>query len=369
MSKSAPDIAIFLRCLYEGGAERVMLNLARSFIERNLKVDFVLVTADGSFMTQIPPEIRLIDLKAPSKLSILPKLVQYLQQEHPATLLAALHYPSEIAIIAKRLAGVSTKVVVSEHNQLSQEAKHVPQLSARFTPLAAKLFYPWADRIIAVSEGVAKDLADLTRIPSERIQVIYNPVVVPEIFSKAEEPVVHPWFQSGEPPVILGVGRFYPQKDFSTLIRAFTLVRKVQPARLVLLGGSGPEEARLKALIGELDLEAEVAMLGYAENPYAYMAKAGVLVLSSIFEGFGNVLVEAMAVGTPVVSTNCKSGPAEILANGKYGLLTPVGDPQAMADAILTTLAGNTKKVDPGWIKQFTLEACTQKYLHVLGLA
>jgi glycosyltransferase involved in cell wall biosynthesis len=132
--------------------------------------------------------------------------------------------------------------------------------------------------------------------------------------------------------------------------------------------GIGPEQAHLDALVRELGLEDDVAMLGFMQNPYAYMAKAAVFVLSSVREGLGNVIIEAMAVGTPVVSTNCESGPAEILADGKYGLLTPVGDTKAMADGILSVLDGNGKRVDPGWLDQFTLKACTQQYLNVLGI-
>ncbi|MGA7952684.1 MAG: glycosyltransferase [Gloeobacterales cyanobacterium] len=369
MPKHFPDIAIFIRSLYEGGAERVMLNLARGFIKQDFNVDLVLVKAEGAYLTQVPPGIRLIDLKAQSKPSILPKLVKYLRQERPTSLLAALHYPCEIALLAKRLAGVSTRVVVSEHNNLSQEAKRIKQTSVRLSPFAARLFYPWADGIVAVSQGVAKDLATVTALPSARIQVIYNPVVVPEMFTKAKEPVDHAWFQPGQPPVILGVGRLFPQKDFLTLIRAFALVRNVRPARLVILGSGGPDEAKLNALIRDLVLEEEVELLGYVPNPYAYMARSSVFVLSSAWEGFGNVLVEAMAVGAEIVSTDCPSGPAEILAQGKYGALTPVGDSQAMAEAILKTLSGSSKKVASSWLDQFTIETSAQKYLHALGFA
>jgi glycosyltransferase involved in cell wall biosynthesis len=367
MPKYKPDIAIFLRCLYGGGAERGMLNLAHNFLQQKLTVDMVVVKEEGSLVEQLPRGIRLINLNAQSKFGILPKLIQYLQRERPVSMLAALHYPCEIAILAKRIARVSTRIVVSEHNHLSQEAKRIPQLSVKLTPLAAKLFYPWADGIIAVSQGVAEDLANVTHLPRKRIDLIYNPVVTPEIFTKAKEPVNHPWFQLGELPVILAVGRLYPQKDYPTLIRAFAQVRQVHRTRLVILG-EGPEADSLNNLIRELGLEEDVAMLGFADNPYAYMAKAAVFVLSSAWEGFGNVLVEALAVGTPVVSTNCESGPSEILANGKYGDLTPVSDPQAMAEAILNVLSGKTKKLDSHWLQQFTLETCAEQYLDVLGI-
>ncbi|MBO3457554.1 glycosyltransferase [Aetokthonos hydrillicola] len=366
MPESKTDIAIFLRGLYEGGAERIMLNLASAFAQRDLNVDLVLARAEGSYLPQVPTGIRIVDLKARWMPSSFPKLARYLSRDRPKTLLAALHYPCEIALWAKRLTRVSTRIVVTEHNTLSVEAQRIPQTSVRLSPLAAKLFYPWADGIVAVSQGVAQDLANITKLPNKRIQVIYNPVIVPEIFTKAKESVNHPWFKPGEPPVILGVGRLYPQKDFATLIRAFALVRQLSRARLVILG-TGPQQPYLENLIHELNLEQDVVLLGFVENPYAYMAKAAVFVLSSAWEGLGNVLIEAMAVGTPVISTNCPSGPAEILADGKYGSLTPVGDPKAMAQAILSILAGNTKKVDSTWLHQFTLEACSEKYLNILN--
>ena len=366
-SQAPPDVAIFLRSLYGGGAEKVMLNLACGFVERGLNVDLVLVRAAGPYLEQVPPKVRVVDLKAQSVASSLPKLTHYLRQIRPTTMLAALHYPCEIAVLAKRLAGVSTRIIVSEHNTLSREAVGIPQMSVRLNPLAARLFYPWADGIVAVSQGVADDLGQITRLSSDRIQVIYNPIVLPQLFTLAQEPVEHSWFKPGEPPVILGVGRLHPQKDFPTLIRAFAEVRKIQQARLMILG-DGPERQALTTLVSELGLTEDVAFPGFVQNPYAYMSKAAVFVLSSAWEGLGNVLVEAMAIGTPVVSTNCESGPGEILADGKYGALVPVRDSAAIAQAITSVLAGNTQKLDPGWLDQFTLEVCVQKYLALLGL-
>ncbi|MEM9923212.1 MAG: glycosyltransferase [Cyanobacteria bacterium P01_D01_bin.50] len=367
ISKSSCDIAIFLRYLSGGGAERAFVNLAQGFLEQGLKVDMVLTKSGGPFLKQLPSNVRLIDLKAKSKLSIMPKLVQYLRLEKPTSMVATLHYPCEMAIVAKRIARVSTRVVVSEQNHLSTEAKRIPQLSVRLTPLAAKLFYPFADGIVGISQGVAEDLANITHLSRERINVIYNPILTPDTFAKAKEPINHPWFESGEPPVILAVGRLKPQKDYPTLLRAFAQVRQVRRCRLVILG-SGSEKHNIKNLISELGLEEDVTMLGFVDNPYAYMSKASVFALSSAWEGLGNVVVEALALGTPVVSTNCKSGPADILANGKYGDLTPVGEPKAMAEAILKVLSGNTKQVDSEWLNKFTLEYSTEEYLKVLGI-
>jgi glycosyltransferase involved in cell wall biosynthesis len=235
-------------------------------------------------------------------------------------------------------------------------------------PLFIKYFYPKADGIVTVSQKAAEDLAQFTGLPIERIQSIYNPVIDSELLEKAKAPLEHPWFFPQEPPVILGVGKLEAQKDFPTLIRAFAWVRKVREARLAILGW-GPDRPQLQALIQELGLEADAALFGYVDNPYPYMARAGVFVLSSAWEGLPTVLIEAMAVGTPVVSTNCPSGPTEILDNGKYGWLTPVGDSTALAKAILAAIDSKEKKVESSWLEQFSLETATQQYLDLCGIS
>lgn len=376
-------IALFMRSLGSGGAERVIANLARGFAERGFKVDLVLSKAEGVYLDQIPATVRVIDLESEklnspvkrlrlptsfqSTTSLLP-LVKYLQQERPAVLLAATHYTNEIAILAKRLARIPTRIIVSEHTTLSLECQRVEQVSARLIPFTARMLYPLADGIVAVSHGVASDLAGLAGVSPKRIQVIYNPVVMPELPQRAQEPIPHPWLQPGEPPVILGIGRFVEQKDFPTLIRAFAQVRQQRPARLMLLGG-GRGRSQLQALVTETGLASEVVLLDFVKNPYAYMARAAVFALSSSWEGLPTVVIEAMAVGLPIVSTNCPSGPAEILDHGRYGNLVPVGDSSAMAKAILAVLDGQTSPIEPTWLNQFSLQTAVEKYLNLFGLA
>jgi glycosyltransferase involved in cell wall biosynthesis len=198
-------------------------------------------------------------------------------------------------------------------------------------------FYPWACKIVAVSQGVADDLIQITKLPLSRIQVIYNPVVAPELREKAKEPVAIPWFAATNDPVILSVGRLTELKDFPTLIRAFALVRRKLPCRLLILG-EGDQRASLEGLVSRLGLEEHVLLPGFASNPYSYMAQAAVFVLSSISEGLPSALIEAMAVGTPVVSTACPSGPSEIITPEVNGLLVPSADPEALAEAILRVL-------------------------------
>ncbi|MCP2731514.1 glycosyltransferase [Limnofasciculus baicalensis] len=366
MTITSPRIAIYLRNLSGGGAERVMVSLSGGFIKKGIDVDLVLNKVEGAYLSQVPPEVRIVDLQAPKLPAGLPKLASYLRRERPSVLLSALHYTNEIAILAKYLSRISVRVVVSERNTLSL---HGPSRNSdRLSPLLARLLYPWADGIVAVSQGVADDLAQVTGISPQQIETIYNPTVTANLLEKSQESLNHPWFKTGEPPVVLAVGRLDDQKDFPTLINAFAIVKKIQPCRLIILG-QGPQKQKLEALVQELDLKNDVAMLGFAENPSAYMAKAAVFVLSSAWEGLPNALIEAMAIGIPVVSTNCPSGPREILDNGKYGSLVPVGDSKAMADAILSVLSGKFSSVDPTWLKQFTLEVATQKYLEVLGFA
>lgn len=371
MPETQDHIALFLSYLGGGGAERVMLNLARGFADRGLKVDLVLAKAWGPHLAKIPPGIRVVNLEAPGLLASCSALAKYLRREQPTVLLSALHYTNEIGIVAKRVAGVSTQIVVSEHNTPSESLRNKvgikQHLKQRLTLLLIKYLYPWADGIVTVSQGAAADMVKTAGLPADRIQVIYNPVVTPELMLQAKQPLDHPWFKPGEPPVLLGVGKLETQKDFPTLIRAFAKVRQVQPARLMILGW-GPDRRHLESLIAELGLEEDVALPGYIDNPFPYMANAGMFVLSSAWEGLPTVLIEALALGVPIVSTDCKSGPFEILQGGQYGALVPVGDSEALAQAILRVLAGQTKTVEPGWLEQFGLEAATQNYLDSFGI-
>lgn len=356
-----PKIAIFLSDLDGGGAERVMLNLASGFALQNMDVDLLLVRVEGPYVAQIPPEVRLVPLKGGSLLRSLPALVGYLKRERPQVLLSALEDTNAIALWARSLSGISTQTIVTVHNTLSRESRHATTLKRKFVPYLLPWLYPMADAVVCVSEGVASDLENIG-LSANSLQVIYNPIVTPQLRKQLQEPLDDPWFAPGEPPVILGVGRLNPQKDFPTLIRGFAKLRERQPARLLLLG-EGEERDRLESLVRELGISEDVTLPGFVANPYPYMARSSVLVLSSAWEGFGNVLVEAMAAGTPVVATNCPSGPAEILANGEYGTLVEVGDSEAMATAIAQTLteASNPQRLQ-NRAQEFSLEKAIAQY-------
>jgi glycosyltransferase involved in cell wall biosynthesis len=357
-------LAFFLPGLYDGGAERIMLNLADGVASRGYPVDLVLARAEGPFMEEIPDSVRLIDLKASRVLTSTPALARYLRQERPIALLSIL-YANIVALWARRFAGIPVRVILGEHNTLSSVSKGEDDPRMHFFPRLAKWFYPWADGIIAVSGGVADDLAQLIKIPRERIQVIYNPIVTPELFDKSKALLVHPWFKSGEPPVLLAVGRLTVQKAFDVLIRAFAQVRKDHQVRLLILG-EGEERTALDTMIREYDMEEDISMPGFILNPYPYMAHAAAFVLSSRWEGLPTVLVEAMALGAPIISTDCPSGPREILLDGKYGQLVPVDDPFALAAAIVKSLQTNELRPPQESWKAFELECVVDQYIHIL---
>ena len=355
-------IAIFLTALDGGGAERVMLNLARGFVASGMDVDLLLVKAEGVYTSQIPEGVKVIDFQQNRLLASIFSLKNYLQNQQPQALLTALD-TNVIAAWLRRYGSVSTTTIVTVHNNLSLESRNAKSIKRKLTARFARWFYGWADSIVAVSQGVAKDLIELG-LPKDKVEVIYNPIITSELIQKLQERdrLNHPWFAADKPPVILAVGRLNEQKDFPTLIRAFAKVRQQQPAKLMILG-EGEERSALETLISELEISEDVALPGFVDNPYIYMANAAVLVLSSAWEGFGNVLVEAMAAGTPVVSTNCESGPTEILADGKYGDLVDVGDIDSMAEKIFHTMQQIPQsEVLEKRASEFSLERAVAKY-------
>ncbi len=382
---SQPHVSLFFRALQGGGAERIIANLARGLAERGYGVDLVLTRAEGIYLADLPPRVRVIALQeipplyggfqshhSSSSLGNLLRLGHYLQQERPLVLLGATHFINEVAIVAKHLARVPTKVWVAEHTTLSLESQGVEQTSSRYAPTTARWLYPWADGIIAVSQGVAQDLATLIHLPPSRIQVIYNPVLTPELYAAAQAGPHHPWLAQGQDPpvpVILGVGRFVAQKDFATLIRAVAQVRQRRSARLILMGG-GRQQAALQALAHDLGIAQDVAILDFVANPYALMARSAVFVQSSRWEGLPTVLIEALALGLPIVATDCPSGAREILRDGRYGTLVPIGRADAMARAIEAALGwqGAAPALPESWLQQFQLETAVQRYSEVLGL-
>ncbi len=361
-------IGLFLPSLEGGGAERVMLTLAGELANRGFEVDFLLSEARGPLVEQVPENVRLIDLKRPRVMACLPALVSYLRRERPRVLVSGLNHANLVVLWASSIAGVPTSIVVTVHNTLSRLTGGAHSFTDRALPALIRRFYGWSDAIVAVSGGVADDLAATARLPRESIRVIYNPVVTDELFARADQPADHPWMENGGGPVVLGVGALTRQKDFPTLIRAFAGVERPADARLMILG-EGPDRPELERLIGELGLGDRVALPGFVGNALALMARSDVFVLSSLYEGLPTVLIEASAVGVPVISTDCKSGPREILDGGRYGKLVPVGDVEALSGAISAVLADPAAhRVPAERVEQFSPGAVVPQYLHAMGL-
>jgi glycosyltransferase involved in cell wall biosynthesis len=365
MSDRQKRVALFISHMRGGGAQRATLKLAGGIAEHGYAVDLVLAKAEGPFLSELPESVRLVDLNASRVLFSTSALIRYLRRERPAAMLSALHYVNIVALWARRLAGVSTRVVVSERNQLSHASEHGSNARTRLMPYFIRRFYPWADGIVAVSQGVADDLAQMTGLPHRRIAVIYNPIVTPELQERVKTPLQHPWLENGQPPVVLAAGRLKPQKDFSTLIQAFALVRRNHLARLLILG-EGSERPALEALVRESGLAQDVSLPGFVANPYPHMTRASLFVLSSRWEGLPGVLIEAMYCGAPLIATNCPSGPREILKDGQYGLLVPVGDVAALARAIEMALRGKVPRPPRESWRPFELKTIVKQYLQIL---
>jgi glycosyltransferase involved in cell wall biosynthesis len=342
-----------------------MLTLAEEFLNRGIETDIVLMERKGERVESVPSEAQVFDLEARLVIAGPLALNQYLRQRRPSVLLSA-GYTNRIALLARTLAGVSTPIVISEHSMLSIPASSsiLPDwVLDQFT----KWTYPLADRMIAVSKSVADEISQVLNFRRKEFEVIYNPVIGPETFEYAKQNIEHPWFSEESIPVILGVGRLVEQKDFSTLIQAFARVRQNRPSRLVILG-EGNKYSALQQQAKQLGLKNHIWMPGFVSNPLKYMAEASVFVLSSKWgEGLGNVLVEAMACGTPIVSTDCPGGPSETLEAGEHGTLVPVEDPDALAVAIQGALNGHVPPAPRSALNRFRRETVAEQYLDVLS--
>jgi glycosyltransferase involved in cell wall biosynthesis len=364
MTSHRRSLAFFLPSLAGGGAERAMLNLASAFAARGVRTDLVLARAEGPYLSLVPPAVRVVDLNVPRVLRALVPFAAYLRRERPSAVLAALHHCSLVAMVAARTIGARTRTVISIQNTLGQEVRNSTDVRVRAVPGLFRVFQRWADLAVAVSDGVADDFAQVTRMNRSRIEVIHNPIITPALLEMAAGRCVHPWFQDGGDPVVLGVGRLTIQKNFPALIEAFALVSRKRGARLVILG-EGPDRTSLEARVSQLGLRDRVALPGFVDNPHACMARAGVFVLSSNFEGLPTVLVESLALGTPVVSTDCESGPREILKQGALGELVPVADVPALADAILKVLDKRPAPPSAEDLRPYTLDSVVDRFQEV----
>lgn len=329
-------VALFLPSLAGGGAERRMLEVARLLTRAGLAVDLIVTRRGGAWWESVSPPTRLINLNAWKAPTSLPSLVRYIRRERPDAMIATIAQCCATALIAKWFVSREFRLI------LRQEVHYSSQYGAIGIGIRAMMWVMrgllhTADAVWSVSSGVANDLRRLAPKAAELVHVVENPVVSAELISKAKLPVAHPWFEDLAIPVVLAAGRLEVEKDYPTLLRAFTAVVKRRVARLVVLG-DGSEKDRLEALSRQLGIRDRVDFAGFQVNPAAYMTHAQVFAMSSLYEGLPGVLIEALACGTSVVSTDCPGGVREVLEDGKWGRLAPVGDASALADRICETI-------------------------------
>jgi glycosyltransferase involved in cell wall biosynthesis len=376
---TAERFDFFMLCpnVWWGGAQIATFRVAQWFARQQIPVKIVVSRIDGKLPFSAPSDV-LVDLKVPTvkikgkpiamllaltSVGYLARYLLYLLQTRPLAVIGS-GYDGWAALLGAQLAKDLTYSAFWEQAHITARCVYASSIQEHLTPLIAQ-FYRMASIIASCSQSVADDLIRFLRLPQEKVHIIHNPIA-PDIFERAQEPVDHPWFKNSKIPVILCVARLDPQKDLPTLIRAFSIVRKERPARLAILG-EGSERAKLEALVKELGLEGDVWMPGFVDNPFKFMKRATVFALSSKFEGFGMVIAEALAVGTPVVSTDCPSGPAEILGGGKWGKLVPVGDHEKLAEAILETIENppdREKLKERG--RDFSIDEVGGKWLKVI---
>lgn len=359
-----PDLAIIGPLKAWGGIERKLTILCREFVAKGVRVQLVLVRGgELPYPDEFPGEVEVVKLGNRGKLEGVFRLARHLRTHRPRAILAIKDHGATIALLSRSIMRLDLPVYVKITNTLSQT------LRRRSKRWGVRILYPWlADRLIAVSHGVRDDLIAHFGIKPAQIEVIYNPTVTPDIAERCSLSVNHPWLADAGVPLIIGVGRLTPQKDFPTLLRAFTKVRAARPARLILLG-DGPLRPELIQLARQLGVSSDVDFAGVVPDVIPWLARASLFVLSSRYEGLPNALIEALAAGCPVVSTDCPSGASEILMGGQLGSLVPIGDDEAMAHAMMTRLG---LKPSPEIIAQsldrFSSAGVAQQYLELMGI-
>lgn len=351
------------------GVDRIVANLLPAFEAVEHRFDLLTIAGHGPYLDSLPANVRAVALPARHRNTVLPALVQYLRRERPATLLTASHRLNRAALLARAFARVPGHVTLRMGMSLTGLAEDLGPRRSRRLFRSMRFWYPRAEAMVAPSAGVAADLQMYAGVARERLHVIPNPIVDDAFERRAAEPLDDHWFGERQVPVILAAGSLEPRKDFATLIRAFARVRAERVARLIILG-EGRERERLEHLAGELGVAADVRLPGHVTNPYPWMARAAVFALTSRREGSGAVLVEALACGTPVVATDCPSGPGETLQDGAVGPLVPVGDDAELAGALRAILdAPPPRERLLAAAEPFNTRVAAERYLAAMGLA
>tara|TARA_B110000977_G_scaffold158852_1_gene202528 strand:- start:1280 stop:2371 length:1092 start_codon:yes stop_codon:yes gene_type:complete len=360
-------ISILLPDLSGGGAERVNIDLAHEFARAGHEVEFVLMQARGELLEEARASFSLVDLVTPRARSLPFALARYLRQRRPDALLAAMWPLTAIAPLAQRLSRHKCKVLVSEHGMLSAQYRDWGRFHRLLLRLSTSLGYRLVNSRVGVSAGVTADMAALSGIDKGAFEVVYNPVPTRAVPEQATLDIADRLWSGQRGARILTVGTMKAVKNHRLLLRAFA--RLDRPDALLMFVGDGTGREALLSLARDLGVVDQMIFTGFQLDPTPFYETAGLFVLSSNYEGFGNVIVEALATGTPVVSTDCPSGPTEILENGKWGRLSPVGDADALAEAMRASLKDDH---DTAALKRrasdFSPEIAARKYLELLDL-
>lgn len=361
-------LGIYIPTFGHGGVERMLVYTARGLSGLGVRVDFLVDNPTAPYLNLLPPAVRVLVVPTGRRARLV-HLMDYLRQDNPTALLSAKGPDDRLVLVARRRAGVATRLYFRPGTLVAERlrARRSNPIRRWWVTREMRRMYGEVDGVIAVSQGVADDIAGIAAISPAKIRVVRNPTVIPELPALAASVLDDPWFQPGAPPVVLGVGGLRRHKDFATLVRAFAGVRRRRPARLLILG-EGRQREELQALGEHLGIAADLRLPGFIANPYPYLARAAVFALTSLSEGSPNVLVEALALGIPVVATDCPTGPREITQGGQFGTLVPVGDANALTEALLKTL---DHPHDPARLRQavqeYTLERSARGYHEALG--
>jgi glycosyltransferase involved in cell wall biosynthesis len=361
-------LSFFIQDMRAGGAERSVVRLVNGIAERGFKVDLVLVNRTGPFLNELSPKVSIIELPQQRTMTAALGLRRYFSASRPAAIISSMTHTNVAAILARLGMRDRPRLVVVEHNNF-QRNRAIRKGLARISYEAVPLLYRFADTVAVVANDMRMGLAQAARIPSDAIETLYNPVVTPQLSVAAAAKPSHPWMQEPlDRPVFVGIGRFERQKNFPLLIEAFSIVRSQRPCRLIILG-EGELRPEIERLVQAAGLEADVDLPGFDPNPFSILSRASAFVLSSDWEGLPTVVIEALACGCPVVSTDCPTGPREILQDGEFGTLVAPGDAAALADAMIKTI---DNPVDPERLRKraadFNLDRAIDRYLEVAGI-
>jgi glycosyltransferase involved in cell wall biosynthesis len=361
---------LYVRAFYNGGTDAVVIALGREFVRRGFSVVYLVDyhNAHSPFLALLPSGAEYVVLDARSAVQRLARFRRFLRDYVPRVLISSGYFPNVVAVCAQILERSDTRIIVVEHNSPSFVRRTTPVWQPRhWFNLIARMTFPRAFGIVAVSRGTARDLASELRLPPARITAIYNPVIDDHLYESARAPIEDSWFSRLDQPLILALGRLEPQKNHASLLRAFHLLRQRIPCRLVIMG-EGSLRGALEQQVVDLGISNHVRIHGFERNPHAYTSRASLLVLSSVWEGLSCVLIEALALGTPVVSTDCPFGPSEVLGAGEYGILVPVENDLALAEAMAVALSRSPPAVPRAHIEQFTAAHSAEQYLALAGL-